>query len=103
MTSATDSSATDLAAQLQAALDLARQVETHSQAQAAFQTLLADVQAQNPELASLFEQLWQAHIRSQRSSRFWEQVSEVEKGLSDRLTESHIQLKQNYLRLMQEQ
>jgi hypothetical protein len=103
MTSPSNSGPADLSGQLQAALDLARQVETHREAQAAFQTLLSQIQTQSPEVAPLFEQLWRAHIASQRSSRFWEQLSEVEKGLSDRLTESHIQLKQNYLRLVQEQ
>lgn len=103
MTSTADPSSADLSGQLQTVLDLARQVETHGEAQAAFQTLLSQIQALSPEAAPLFEQLWRAHIASQRSSRFWEHLSEVEKGLSDRLTESHIQLKQNYLRLVQEQ
>ena len=92
-----------LADRLQTAIDLAQAFDHHSQAQAAFQELLADVQGQHPLVASLLERLWEEYLSSQRSSLFWEQLSTVEKRLSDQLTESHLQLKQNYLRLIQEQ
>jgi hypothetical protein len=92
-----------LADRLQTAIDLAQALDQHSQAQAAFQELMADIEVQNPLVASLLERLWKEYLSSQRSSLFWEQLSTVEKQLSDKLTESHLQLKQNYLRLMQEQ
>ena len=93
----------NLSTRLQSALDLAQAVEQHGEASRLIQTIVDDLQNQSPEAVALFEQLWQAYISSQRSSQFWQQVSEAEKNLSDRLTESHVQLKQNYLRLMQEQ
>lgn len=92
-----------LSDRLQTAIDLAQAVDSHGQAHCEFRELLADIQGQNPLLASLLERLWQEYMSSQRSSLFWEQLSTVEKQLSDQLTESHLQLKQNYLRLVQEQ
>ncbi|MFH7245410.1 MAG: hypothetical protein ACHWZW_21440 [Spirulina sp.] len=103
MTSANNPSTADLATRLQSALDLAQTVETHGEASQVIQAIVADLQDQSPEAIALFTQLWHAYISSQRSSQFWQQVSEAEKNLSDRLSASHVQLKQNYLRLMQEQ
>jgi hypothetical protein len=94
---------TDLSSRLQTAISLARQVQQHPEAHQAFQAVLGEIKAESPIAADLLEQLWKEYIGSQRSSQFWEQLSEVEKNLSNRLSESHIQLKQNYLRLMQEQ
>jgi hypothetical protein len=97
------SPANDLSAQLQAAINLAQNVQHHSEAHEAFQAVAAALRAENPVAADLLQQLWHSYISTQRSSLFWEQLSEVEKNLSDRLSESHMNLKQNYLRLMQEQ
>ena len=94
---------TDLSNRLQTAISLARQVQQHPEAHQAFQAVLGEIKAESPAAADLLEQLWGEYIGTQRSSQFWEQMSEVEKNLSSRLSESHIQLKQNYLRLMQEQ
>jgi len=94
---------TDLSTRLQDAIELAQQVQQHPEANQAFQEVLGDLSSQNPVAADLMAQLWKEYISSQRSSLFWEQLSEVEKNLSDRMSASHIQLKQNYLRLMQEQ
>ena len=103
MTSADNASTTDLASRLQSALDLAQSVENHREASRVIQGIVADLEGQSPEAVALFQQLWQAYISSQRSSQFWQQISEAEKNLSDRLSASHVQLKQNYLRLVQEQ
>ncbi len=94
---------TDLSSRLQDAISLAQKVQQHPEAHQAFQQVLAELEAESPLAAKLLEQLWREYIGTQRSSIFWEQLSEVEKNLSDRLSASHIQLKQNYLRLMQEQ
>ncbi|WP_035991820.1 hypothetical protein [Leptolyngbya sp. KIOST-1] len=94
---------TDLSSRLQQATTLARQVQQHPEAHQAFQAVLDEIRPQSSQAADLLEQLWGEYIGSQRSSLFWEQLSEVEKNLSERLSESHMQLKQNYLRLMQEQ
>jgi len=88
---------------LQTAIDLAQTLDQHSQAQIAFQELVEDINGQSPLLATLLQRLWKEYLSSQRSSLFWEQLSTMEKQLSDQLTESHLQLKQNYLRLIQEQ
>ncbi|MGF1519968.1 MAG: hypothetical protein ACFCVB_19500 [Nodosilinea sp.] len=93
----------DLSTRLQDAINLAQQVQQHPEANHSFQAVLADLKAESPLAANLLEQLWREYIGTKRSSVFWEQLSEVEKNLSDRMSESHIQLKQNYLRLMQEQ
>lgn len=97
------SSVSALSDQLQTVIELAEVVERHPDAQAAFQVLLQQVQAECPDTAMLLEQLWQAYISTRRSAVFWKQMSQVEKRLSDRIAESHVQLKQNYLRLVQEQ
>lgn len=94
---------TDLSTRLQLAIGLAKDVQQHSEAHQAFQEVIGELNTESPLAAELLEQLWREYIGTQRSSLFWEQLSEVEKNLSDRLSESHIQLKQNYLRLMQEQ
>ncbi len=103
MTSADGSTTPDLATRLQSAIALAQAVETHGEASQLIHDLVADLQDQSPEAIALFQQLWTAYISSQRSSQFWQKISEAEKQLSDRLSASHVQLKQNYLRLMQEQ
>ncbi len=94
---------TDLSTRLQMAIGLAKDVQQHADAHQAFQEVIGELNTESPVAAELLEQLWREYIGTQRSSLFWEQLSEVEKNLSDRLSESHIQLKQNYLRLMQEQ
>jgi hypothetical protein len=97
------STSLSLADRLQTAIDLAQTLDGHSQAQKAFQDLVTEVDGQNPLVATLLRHLWKEYLASQRSSLFWEQLSTVEKQLSDQLTASHLQLKQNYLRLIQEQ
>ncbi len=97
------SNPSDLSSRLQSAINLAQQVQQHPEAHQAFQEVLGELKTQDPVAAVLLEQLWREYIGTKRSSVFWEQLSEVEKNLSDRMSESHIQLKQNYLRLMQEQ
>lgn len=88
---------------LQSLIALAEDVANHGQAHAEFEALYDQVRHSHPELADLLKSLWQAYVAAQRSSAFWKELSEVEKKLADRMTESHLQLRQNYLRLMQEQ
>ncbi|MBD1873616.1 hypothetical protein H6F75_08985 [Nodosilinea sp. FACHB-131] len=94
---------TDLSTRLQTAITLAKEVQQHPEAHQAFQEVVGELKTESPIAAELLGQLWQEYIGTQRSSQFWEQLSDVEKNLSDRLSQSHIQLKQNYLRLIQEQ
>ncbi|NER78165.1 MAG: hypothetical protein F6K42_01040 [Leptolyngbya sp. SIO1D8] len=88
---------------LEAAMKLAQNVETQSEAHAAFHELYETLRCDNPELASMVHMLWREYVASQRSITFWQELCQVEKHLSERITENHVQLRQNYLRLMQEQ
>lgn len=72
-------------------------------AQAEFETLHQTLERQSPQAADLVALLWREYLTAQRSARFWQELCQVEKHLSERLSESHLQLKQNYQRLMQEQ
>ena len=89
---------------LQAAIALTRSATSHAQAHEAFDELKTALDNKaDPETIQMLELLWQALVSAQRSVTFWQEISQVEKNLSDRITENHIQLKQNYMRLMQEQ
>lgn len=88
---------------LQAAIRLAQSVNSHQAAQATFEQLHQTLEAENPPVADLLALLWREYLGSQRSATFWQELCQVEKHLSERLSESHLQLKQSYQRLMQEQ
>ncbi|MBD0335383.1 MAG: hypothetical protein ICV62_07840 [Cyanobacteria bacterium Co-bin13] len=88
---------------LQEAIQQAQSVNAHQDAQVTFDRLHQDLEAQNPQAADLLAILWREYLGAQRSATFWKELCQVEKHLSERLSESHLQLKQNYLRLMQEQ
>lgn len=53
--------------------------------------------------AELISMLWKEILTSRRSAAFWQQISDVEKAMSEQLVQQHLQLQQNHLRLMQEQ
>lgn len=88
---------------LETAIELAHDVKTQAEAHATFNTLYEDIRADHPEMAAMLQTLWREYVTTQRSAAFWQELCQVEKHLSERITESHIQLRQNYLRLMQEQ
>ncbi|MGF1459556.1 MAG: hypothetical protein ACFBSG_11070 [Leptolyngbyaceae cyanobacterium] len=88
---------------LETAIGLAHNEATAEAAHAAFHELLEAVRAENPQMASMLQLLWREYVTTQRSVNFWQELCQVEKHLSERITENHIQLRQNYLRLMQEQ
>jgi uncharacterized membrane-anchored protein YhcB (DUF1043 family) len=88
---------------LKGAIALAHDIKTHPQAKEQFEALRAQLANENADMAELLQQLWQEYIALQRSATFWQSMSEAEKGLAEKVTESNIQLKQNYLRLVQEQ
>jgi hypothetical protein len=99
----TSLSCVDYATHLQECLELAEDVKTHSVASEKFAELRNRVAAQNPELAQLLEILWKDNLSNRRSAAFWQELCNVEKELTNRMAESNMQLRQNYLRLMQEQ
>jgi hypothetical protein len=88
---------------LQSAIKLAQDVKTQEQAHSTFNALYDDLCEHDPETAAMMQMLWREYVASRRSAAFWQELCQVEKHLSERITESHIQLRQNYLRLMQEQ
>ncbi|MEM0980168.1 MAG: hypothetical protein AAGH78_07820 [Cyanobacteria bacterium P01_H01_bin.58] len=88
---------------LAAAMKLAQDVDTQTEAHAAFNELYESVRAENPSMAAMLQMLWREYVASQRSVTFWQELGQVEKHLSERITENHLQLRQNYQRLMQEQ
>ncbi len=92
-----------LAEALQAAIQLAQTMDRQGEAHEAFNQLHSTLEAENPDCAALLQILWREYMATQRSAAFWQELCQVEKHLSERITESHIQLRQNYLRLMQEQ
>lgn len=88
--------------QLQACLSLAQDPTRHTQATEAFSQLQKTI-SDDPSVSVLLEAFWKEILTARRSAAFWQQLSDVEKEVSERLAQNHIQLQQNYLRLMQEQ
>lgn len=84
-------------------MKLAQSASTQNDAHAVFNQLYEDVRYANPELATMLQMLWREYVASQRSVAFWQELCQVEKHLSERITENHLQLRQNYQRLIQEQ
>ena len=88
--------------QLKKCLTLAQDVGSHAEANRAFEQLCGIIDAENPMAAQLLEMLWEDAILARRSALFWQQMSEVEKDMANRMMENMTQMRQNYLRLMQE-
>jgi hypothetical protein len=88
---------------LKGAIALAQDVKTHPQANEQFEELHAQLVDDNPLMADLLKQLWEEYITQQRSIFFWQNLSDAEKDLAQKVTENSLQIQQNYLRLMQEQ
>lgn len=90
-------------AQLQACVATAHDLSQHPEATEAFEALRDQVALSNPQMAQMLELLWNEMLAARRSSTFWQEICDVEKELSERIAANHVQLRQNYLRLMQEQ
>lgn len=88
---------------LETAINLAQDGTSPEQAHATFNEVFETVREADPQTAAMLQMLWREYVTTQRSANFWQELCQVEKHLSERITESHIQLRQNYLRLMQEQ
>jgi len=82
---------------------LAQELTHHDQANQSFEMLRSQLALDNPEAALLLSQVWKELISARRSAAFWQQICDVERDLTEKMTASHVQLQQNYLRLMQEQ
>ncbi|MBW4693123.1 MAG: hypothetical protein KME27_15325 [Lyngbya sp. HA4199-MV5] len=91
----------DQLAQLQDCLALSQDPAQHDAARQSLAQLLNEV---DPAAAPhIIDALWNELLTARRSTAFWEQISDAEKEMGDRLTQDNIRLQQNYLRLMQEQ
>ncbi len=88
---------------LKQATTLTKEVSSHPQAKEQFEALYQQIKAENGDHAELLKQLWEELMISRRSAIFWQEMSDVEKAMSDSMAQANIQLKQNYLRLVQEQ
>lgn len=89
-------------AQIEDCLLLAQNPKQQETANQKFVQLLDSVES-TPATVELLQRLWQEILSARRSVAFWEQISDAEKEMSDRLAQNHVRLQQNYLRLMQEQ
>jgi hypothetical protein len=87
---------------LREVLELLQDPANQGEATQKFAALVEKV-TQTPEMAEFLTVMWSELVSARRSSAFWEQLSDVEKNMSDQLVASNIQLQQNYLRLVQEQ
>jgi hypothetical protein len=83
-------------------LAMAQDVKQHADAERHFLDLEESLAADAGQ-SEVLTRLWKEILAARRSEAFWERMNHAEQTLSDRLTESHIQLKQNYLRLVEEQ
>ena len=89
--------------QLQACLSLAHDVSTHGDAQDRYARLRDRLIEGDSDMATVMDLMWKEILSSRRSAFFWEEMCNVEQKLTERMAESHMQLQQNYLRLVQEQ
>lgn len=89
-------------AQLQDCLARSRNPAQQEDARQAMAQLLSDLEPETAA-AEIIDALWNELLAARRSTAFWEQISDAEKEMGDRLTQDNIRLQQNYLRLMQEQ
>ncbi len=88
---------------LSGAIALTKSGDNYDQANEQFEALLSQVETESPTVAPLLKRLWKEYTSVQRSAAFWEVMSDAEKDLSDKMSATNIQLKQNYMRLIQEQ
>jgi len=87
--------------ELRQCLDLVYDPQQHEVANQQFTCLLEKLSA-DAQVHDLVKALWQEVLSARRSVEFWHQMNQVEKQMTDHLAKNHVQLKQNYLRLMRE-
>jgi hypothetical protein len=93
---------------LQTCLALTHSLETQDQAKDQFSQWRdrwwgAETATDPATTQAALDLLWEELVRARRSALICQYKLEMERGMTDRMAESHIQLQQNYLRLMQEQ
>ncbi|MGG6293554.1 hypothetical protein ACQ4M4_03935 [Leptolyngbya sp. AN02str] len=93
----------DLMETLQTCFDLARNPKTQTDASEIFAEVQQQLTDHDAVTQELVNRLWKEVVTARRSAAFWEQISDVERTMTEQLAANHVQLQQNYLRLMQEQ
>lgn len=90
---------------LQRCLDLAKDPKTTALADETYHQLRDRLQIEgtNDQILRLLDLLWESNRSSQRAAAMWQHMCHTEQQLTDQMAESHVQLHQNYLRLIQEQ
>lgn len=88
--------------QLQACFSLAQNPTQQPDASQMFALLRQSV-GLDPAAAELMEALWNEILVARRTAAFWQQMTDIEKEMTEKLAANHFQLKQNYIRLLQEQ
>lgn len=83
-------------------LALALNPKSHAEADRQFLDLQESLET-DAATSEVLQKLWREVLTARRSAAFWEQLSDVEKSMSEGLATDHLRLQQNYLRLIQEQ
>ncbi len=83
-------------------LAMAQDVKLHPDADRRFLDLEASLQGE-ADTAAVLQAMWKEVLAARRSAMYWQQVSDIERSMTEKLADNHLQLRQNYLRLMQEQ
>jgi uncharacterized membrane-anchored protein YjiN (DUF445 family) len=87
---------------LQECLSMAQELKCHADADRRFLDL-EETLSDDAATVAVLEALWKEVLAARRSATYWQQISDVERSLTDNLASNHVQLQQNYLRLLQEQ
>ena len=103
--SATHSALADYGDTLQECLVLCQDPKTEGLAMQKYQQLRDSLLSEyaNTQVVELLDVLWTTNLSSQRSATMWQHMCHTEQQLTDQMAASHVQLHQNYLRLIQEQ
>lgn len=88
---------------LQECLLLINELSSYAEANQAFIQLNDQLAVDHPIAAEMLQLLWKEMLSARRSASFWEQLSDIERQFTEQVTASHVQLQQNYLRLVEEQ
>jgi len=87
---------------LKECLSLSQDLPSHADADRRFLDLEESL-AGDPATLAVLEAVWRELLAARRAAIYWNQISDVERSMTDKLADNHFQLQQNYLRLMQEQ
>ncbi|MBF2028240.1 MAG: hypothetical protein IGS48_15985 [Oscillatoriales cyanobacterium C42_A2020_001] len=87
---------------LQECLSMTHELGLHADADRRFLDLEESL-SDHAATTEIMEALWKELLAARRAALYWQQISDVERSMSEKLADNHFQLQQNYLRLMQEQ